>query len=269
LLGALATRYARSTTHADIEVRHIEGLWVLRVGDHWFPSNPDFRYFGDSFVKGLGQAVDEVASATDYWFLYYKPAVGDVIIDVGAGGGEDALAFSRAVGDTGRVFEIEAHTSTFKRLELFCRLNQLANTTPLQLAIMDSSGSVSMVETGNWEGNTAEWTSGPSRDSVPAVTLDELCRLQGISDIAFLKMNIEGAEQLAIRSMDASIKRIKSLCIACHDFRADRGDGEQFRTRTIIEQFLQDNGFALETRPHDRRPFVRDHVYGFKRTTSG
>lgn len=264
ILGALATRYAKSSTGADIEIRHMEGLWVLRAGPYSFPSSPAFQYFAYSFAKGLIQADDEVASSTDYWFQQYQPRAGDVIIDVGAGGGEDALAFSRAVGPTGRVLAIEAFPATFKRLELFCRLNRLSNTTPLMLAIMSKRGSVAMMETGNWEGNTAEWSDDASRDSVPAITLDELCEEQRISHIAFLKMNIEGAEQEAIRGMTASIKRTRAICIACHDFRADRGDGEQFRTRAIIEPFLRDNGFTLLTRPSDRRPFVRDHVYGLR-----
>lgn len=264
ILGAVATRYAQSTTRADIEIRYVEGLWVHRVGEYSCPSSPIFQYFADSFAKSLNQARDEVATAKDYWFQHYNPQDGDVIIDIGAGCGEDALAFSRAVGDAGRVIAVEAHPLTFKTLELFCRLNRLANTTPIWLALMGKSGSVSTVESDNWEGHAVEWAQMPSRGSVTASTLDALCQSEGISDIAFLKLNIEGAELEAIHGMQATIKRIKAICIACHDFRADRGDGEHFRTRAIIEKFLQENGFSLASRPHDARPYVRDHVYGFR-----
>lgn len=267
MLGALATRYAQSTTRADIEIRYIEGLWVHRVGEYSFPSNPVFQYFADSFTKSLSQADEEIATSKDFWFQHYKPQDGDVIIDIGAGCGEDALALSRAVGDAGRVIAIEAHPQTFKTLELFCRLNRLANTTPKWLALMGKSGTVSMVESDDWEGHAVEWAPMSSRGSVPAGTLDALCESEEISDIAFLKMNIEGAEQEAIHGMQTSIKRIKAICIACHDFRADRGDGEHFRTRAIIEQFLEENGFSLASRRHDIRPYVRDHVYGFRSDT--
>lgn len=264
LLGSLASRYARAATRKDFDIRHVEGLWVHTVGGYSFPTDPDFRYFADSFARNAGQADDEMATATDYWFRHYRPHPGDIVVDIGAGCGEDALAFSRAVGDAGRVIAVEAHPSTFKRLELFCRLNRLANVEPLQLAIMGASGSVSMVETGNWEGRAVAWSDAPSQTSVRALTVDELCAAHAIPEIALLKMNIEGAERDAILGMRASIAKVRTICVACHDFRADRGDGEQFRTRETIERFLANNGFTVTGRRDDRRPFVRDHVHGFR-----
>ena len=77
-------------------------------------------------------------------------------------------------------------------------------------------------------------------------------------------MNIEGAEQDAIAGMAATIGKVRSICVACHDFRAERGDGEQYRTREKIIGFLTSHGFTVAGRRDDRRPFVRDHVYGFR-----
>ena len=45
------------------------------------------------------------------------------MVDIGAGCGEEALALSQAVGDSGRVIAVEADPATFKRLELLCRVN--------------------------------------------------------------------------------------------------------------------------------------------------
>ena len=39
----------------------------------------------------------------DYWFHAYKPESGDIIVDIGAGRGEDVFVFSKAVGPSGRV----------------------------------------------------------------------------------------------------------------------------------------------------------------------
>jgi len=36
--------------------------------------------------------------ARDYWFHVYRPREGDVIVDIGAGRGEDVYAFSLGVG---------------------------------------------------------------------------------------------------------------------------------------------------------------------------
>jgi hypothetical protein len=75
-------------------------------------------------------------------------------------------------------------------------------------------------------------------------------------------MNIEGAERFALQGMEQSLKRVRSICVACHDFRAERGDGEHFRTREFVEQFLSERGFRLTWRKDDPRPSVRDHVFG-------
>lgn len=265
VLGILATRFARQATGADIQILYKDGLWTHRVGRYCFPDSPSFEYFANSFAKSVHQADDYLASAKDYWFQHYQPQPGDLVIDVGAGCGEDTLAFSHAVGESGRVIAIEAHPATFRLLESFCRLNRLRNTTPLWLALMGKSGKVSMVESDYWERHSIDWENHSSEIQVPASTLDALCEREGIKDIAFLKMNIEGAERDAIQGMTASIQCVKTICIACHDFRAERGDGEHFRTRAVVEQFLNENGFTLACRRDDIRPYVRDHVYGVRR----
>ena len=64
--------------------------------------------------------------------------------------------------------------------------------------------------------------------------------------------------------MASSIHKVRTICVACHDFRADRGDGVHFRTRRVVEPFLLENGFHLTCRRDDPRPFVRDHIHGVK-----
>jgi len=85
-----------------------------------------------------------------------------------------------------------------------------------------------------------------------------------LKKIAFLKMNIEGAEREALLGMGPSLRRVEQICVACHDFRADLGHGEQFRTRIFVQEFLVKHGFTLRSRPDDPRSYVRDHVFGLR-----
>jgi FkbM family methyltransferase len=263
LLAAGATWYAKRLTGIDVRVLHREGLWTRRVGPYYFPDSSRFEYFADSFEKGIRQAEKYISDAKDYWFRFYQPRVGDVVIDVGAGQGEDALAFSDAVGVAGRVLAIEAHPGTFELLDAFCRLNGLSNTKPLWLALMGTTGNVSMTQSAHWERQSIDWTQQADQQ-VPATTLDDVCQREDIDDIAFLKMNIEGAEKDALAGMQNSIDYVRRICVACHDFRAERGDGEHFRTRSFVEDYLQSHGFSLAYRRDDRRDYVRDHVYGHR-----
>jgi FkbM family methyltransferase len=264
VLGGLTTRFARKITGTDIEIAYKDGLWTSRIGRYFLPDSEHFNYFTNSFAKSASQVEEYFANAKDYWFHAYRPQRGDVIVDIGAGCGEDTLAFSEAVGESGRVIAIEAHPATFRLLESFCRLNRIHNATPVWLALMGNAGSVSMVESKSWEGHSVDLQNSVSSLRVPASTLDALCERLNIKDIAFLKMNIEGAERDAIKGMTRSIAHVRTICVACHDFRADRGDGEHFRTRHVVESFLVENGFRLAYRPDDARPFVRDHIHGFR-----
>ena len=77
-------------------------------------------------------------------------------------------------------------------------------------------------------------------------------------------MNIEGAERFALIGMKSVIQRVQAICIACHDFRANLGHGEEFRTRAFVERFLAEQGFTVTFRSDDQRSWVRDHVHGLR-----
>jgi FkbM family methyltransferase len=265
LLGKIATHSVRRITGDDLEIMHLDGFWTRRAGPYFFPDSQSFDYAYDDFAGWKSKMGQYVSDATEYWLQHYRPAEGDVIVDVGAGRGEDTVAFSRGVGDTGRVIAIEAHPLSFSILKKFCELNQLTNVTPLHLALLDKPGTVRVRESeSTWMENTVQCNGDLEGLEVRAGTLDDLCEQNGITKIDFLKMNIEGAERQALAGMVRVFPQIRQICVACHDFRADSGHGEQLRTRAFVEQFLVDHGFELASRRDDAREYVRDHVFGLR-----
>ncbi len=85
--------------------------------------------------------------------------------------------------------------------------------------------------------------------------------------VDLLKMNIEGAEQLAIRGMTESVEKIRHVAISCHDFVLmpgfAGGDSAWFATYDTVTGFLRDMGFTLaERRLTDPRPEIPFYVYG-------
>lgn len=263
LLGRAATYFLRKEANGDFEVTYLDGLWTRRVGHDYFPDSVRFDYTYPDFNSWMNQANACVTQTADFWFPYYRPAKGDVIIDVGAGRGEDTLTFSRAVGETGRVIAIEAHPLSFAILKNFCRLNGLNNVTALHVALMDKPGTVRIIESaGDWVENAVDNGGGASGIRVRAGTLDDICQEQGVRDVDFLKMNIEGAERFALPGMLSVLPGVRNICVACHDFRWESGHGEQFRTRAFVEEFLVEQGFEIKSRKDDPRKYVRDHVYG-------
>ena len=249
----------------DVEIVYLEGLWTHRIEGNFFPDGLKFDYDHPKLAGWKGQVERYASDTKEYWLRYYRPQKGDVIVDVGAGRGEDTLAFSRAVGKTGRVIAVEAHPLTFAILRNFCLLNRLTNVTALQLALMDKPGFVRMVESGSsWLENAIDFGNGAHGTEVPSTTLDDIFVQEGLKEIAFLKMNIEGAERFALLGMESVLPHIRQICVACHDFRSDLGHGEQFRTRAFVEDLLIKHGFKLASRKDDPRDYVRDHVFGLR-----
>lgn len=265
LLGKIATRTAREQLGNDVEILYFDGLWTHRVGPNFFPDGAKFDYAHPKLAGWRGQIERYVADTNDHWLRYYRPREGDVIVDIGAGRGEDTLTFSRAVGNAGRVIAIEAHPLTFTFLKNFCLLNGLRNVTTLQIALMDKAGSVRIVESeSSWMENAIDYGNAAHGTEVTATTLNDIFVQQGLKDIAFLKMNIEGAERFALLGMEPVLPHVRQICVACHDFRSGLGHGEHFRTRAFVENLLIKHGFKLASRPDDPRDYVRDHVFGLR-----
>jgi methyltransferase, FkbM family len=185
------------------------------------------------------------------------------MVDAGAGVGGEAEVFSRAFGQSGRVLSIEANPGTFLRLEHRVRWNRLTNVRACRCALVDRDRPVYVEDRPEiYERNTV--SVARRSDDLPApiegVSLDNLCQRESVDRIDFLKVNIEGAEALAIQGMQEMIQRTGAVCIACHEV-SDEGGGVS-HTRDAVIAFLREAGFDVVTRDDDPRSFVREHVHG-------
>jgi FkbM family methyltransferase len=265
-LARRATDLARAAAPGeDIEILW-DGVWMRRAGPDYFADPGMFQVAEPNWQRWVHMAEKHLKDAADYWFHVYKPAPGDTIVDIGAGRGEDVFAFARAVGPTGRVFAIEPHPVSFLALEAFLRRNRIANVTAIQRACVESPASLQIETLPVWESNFVR-PGGASATSFPVegVRFDRLADELGIGSIDFLKMNIEGAERVALPSCEKALARTRHVCVAAHDFRAARGEGEQFRTLAFVRDFLSRAGFTLTTRDDDPRYYVPYHVHGVRR----
>jgi len=200
------------------------------------------------------------AAAREMFLYEYTPRAGDVVFDIGAGIGAETLLFSRLVGGSGRVVCVEAHPRTYKRLVDLCNVNGLGNVTPLQVAVSDSDGAVVISDLERHLQNTVLKPEGGGIE-VPARRIDTIAAELGITRIDLLKMNIEGAERLAIRGVGTLLANTRHVCISCHDFLADDGGSDELRTNAFVREFLVEHGFQVTTRDDAPEPWTRDYVY--------
>jgi len=195
----------------------------------------------------------------DNWTFDYEPQAGDTVIDVGAGVGEEAVIFSKLVGPSGRVIAIEAHPETFACLVETIAQSGLTNVIPMCVAVTDQDGVAFIGSVDNYLANSIVGGSGAE---VPAASLDSLAGELGLDRIALVKMNIEGAERLAVKGMERIAGRIAHVAISCHDFIADRDGGDEFRTKADVRKQLDSFGYRIVTRAEHPDAWVRDYLYG-------
>jgi FkbM family methyltransferase len=194
------------------------------------------------------------AEARDLFLHEYTPQPGDVVFDVGAGIGAEALLFSRLVGPSGRVVSIEAHPGTYDRLVKLCTVNGLENVTPLQVAVSDTEGDVVLSDVGHHLQNRL-LDPDEAGIRVPARRIDAIAAELGVGHIDLLKMNIEGAEPRALAGTEALLASTRHVCISCHDFLG-------VPTKAAVLSFLTKHGFDIHTRDDAPQPWTRDYVYG-------
>lgn len=263
LLARLATAAAKRESTADVAIVY-RGAWLYRRESEFIPAGRRFVYKHGNEIAGAPSDLRD--AVRDLWLHVYTPASDDVIVDVGAGVGKETYVFAQAVGPGGRVLAVEAHPQTFRVLSAVVRANRLSNVLLSDAAVTDQARDLYIEDRELDDRNTVGdvWSPGRLRNPVQGVPLDELVSRFGLGRIDFLKMNIEGAERAAIRGMSEAIRRTRTVCISCHDWLAS-GRDETFRTRALVEAFLQDNGFSLVSRD-DSRGFVRDQVNAVRKT---
>lgn len=183
-------------------------------GNQYFQIEDNRIYFGpeykvkdyDYFLKGITQVLAET-----YLFprIYSKNVFlkkGDVCIDAGANIGTMTILFSKAVGETGSVIAIEPVVE--KILQKNIEVNHITNVTIAPVALYDKPGEMEMLLSDYCLDNTLlsrdsnESHHGMDhylmRKKVPVVKLDDLVEQLNLPRVDFIKIDIEGAEELAL-----------------------------------------------------------------------
>jgi FkbM family methyltransferase len=127
---------------------------------------------------------------------------GMVFFDVGANIGYYSLIGSHLVGPTGAVHAFEPNAAVRERLDENIRLNGLTNVQVHVEAVSDRRGEVTFYES-SMDDNQGVSSLLPadfrsSGTTVPATTLDDLSAQLGGRAIDLIKMDVEGAEPMAI-----------------------------------------------------------------------
>jgi FkbM family methyltransferase len=200
-------------------------LWEYHIGNAYYVSHEPSWFCSDTYF------FEQLRAHAAHFYL---PQRNDIVMDVGAGVGEETVAFARLVGQGGRVFSVEANPGTCAVLQHVVQKNGLPQVSVFNLAVTDKPGVVLIEDDSRFGvGNSIAPTNARSAP-VRAVTVDEFVTEQNINRIDLLKVNIEGAEQLLVKGFRVSVSIIRNVAISCHDFRFQQGESSFFKTRDKV-----------------------------------
>ena len=128
---------------------------------------------------------------------------GMTVFDLGANFGWFSLIFSKLVGPSGHVYTFEADPTLIKTINENVKLNKLDNVTVIPKAISNKSGisEFSLDETYDTRNQLDAKSPKGKVIKIETISLDEFCNENGIKQVDFIKMDVEGSEPKAIKGM--------------------------------------------------------------------
>jgi FkbM family methyltransferase len=172
---------------------------------------------------------------------------GMVFVDVGANMGLYTIFAARKVGE-GTVLAIEPSTRECGRLLKNVEANSLSNVRLLQNAVSDSSRDADLlVAEDEWSGHNtlgafAYDTPLAAKERVRTVRLDDIVLREGLSRVDIIKLDIEGAELLALKGAVGILERFRPLLLL------ELADGallHQGCSSAQIWDFLRQTGYQI------------------------
>jgi FkbM family methyltransferase len=150
----------------------------------------------------------------------FTPKEGDVVIDIGAHMGRYTIIGAKRVGTKGKVVAIEANPSNFEMLNRNIKLNQLTNVISLNNAVYSKETKIKLYLPGEELGHTTYNTVMSDRArtedkfvEVSANTLDYLLQLNEITDVNWVKIDVEGAEFEVLKGASNVLSKSKDIAL--------------------------------------------------------
>ncbi|MEA5503452.1 FkbM family methyltransferase [Halotia wernerae UHCC 0503] len=190
---------------------------------------------GKKWIVGSGQHGAWLGSYEYEKQLLFQQIIreGSVVYDLGSHSGFYTILASVLVGHQGKVVAFEPYPRNLHFLKQHLQLNSIKNVIVIDAAVYDRSGVIQF----NGSGFTGH-ISSEGEFKVKTVTLDELIDTKQIPPPNFIKIDIEGAEMLALSGAKSILSKTHpSILLATH--------GVEVHKQCC--QFLNSLGYTLNT----------------------
>jgi len=136
---------------------------------------------------------------------------GDTVLDIGANIGYYTLLLAQCVGEGGRVYAFEPHPANAALLRRTIGESGYKHVVVEEKAVSSGSGRIKLYESEDGSVDHRIIENGYRAVDVETVSLDEY--LPDSQPVAFIKMDIQGAEGWALKGMTGLIQRCSKLAM--------------------------------------------------------
>lgn len=223
----------------------------------------------DGILLSLPVTIDYMITVKSNWekdereFASRLSLDNEFIIDLGANVGHYTAMLAKKYPKT-KVIAVEASPSIFPLLKSNCKLNNLTNLVFYNRAISDKDDEIiEFFERDALSTTQKQFLNAmniPSqqinKEKVRTLTIDRLIENENLDQVMLLKMDIEGAEVLALKGASSALKemKIKNMIIEYHDHSG----------KTYITNLLKNLGYSYSV--HERtilfesKDFTNGHI---------
>ncbi len=176
----------------------------VRIPEGVVHLNPDDPVVSGGLALGVYEPFE-----TELFRAKLKP--GMTVLDVGANLGYHTVIAASRVGAAGRVIAFEPEPNNFELLSRNVRENNFSNVRLCNIAVADKQGVLTLHISDSNKGkhslvNTSAQSSEYTRSiEVQTRTIDDVMSEQNVTRVDIIKMDIEGAEPLALIGMKKTL----------------------------------------------------------------
>lgn len=183
-------------------------------------------------------------------FVLDQLNAGDIVVDLGANAGLYTVIAARAVGSTGHVYAFEPGQRALALLRRNIAINGLDNVTVIEAAVSNVSGQASFaVATDTALSSLADVNRSDQQvsawETVRTVRLDDAIAEYRIPAVTFIKMDVEGAEKLALEGAPNILARAAPALTILFEAFDQNTRAFGYTVRELLE-WLQARGFSVQ-----------------------